>query len=82
MRKYRMKREDMLALVRSKQKVKPSANLSRQLQVWENVGYQVWENEERTIAKAPYQEFLNDRTALLEKKGLTGNEPLAPLNLK
>lgn len=81
MRKYRMKREDMLAFVRSKQKVKPSANLSRQLQVWEDVGYQVWENEERTVAKGPYQEFLNDRTALLERKGLTGNEPLAPLNL-
>ena len=81
MRKYDMKREDVQAFVHTKQKVKPSANLTRQLQVWEQVGYQVWEDEERTVPKAPYQAFLDDRAALLKKKGLTGNEPLAPLNL-
>jgi dual specificity phosphatase 12 len=81
MRKYGTKREDALAFVRSKQKVKPSANFARQLQVWEEVGYQVWENEERSIPKAPYRAFLDDRAALLKEKGLTGNEPLAPLSL-
>ena len=81
MRKYRLERNEILAFVQSKQKVKPSPNFTRQLQVWEDVGYQVWENEERTVAKAPYQVFLNDRAALLEKKGLTGNELLAPQNL-
>jgi dual specificity phosphatase 12 len=81
MRKYRAKREDVLAFVQMKQKVKPSANLIRQLQVWEQVGYQVWENEEKTVTKAPYQAFLDDRAALLKEKGLTGNEPLAPRNL-
>ncbi|KAE8376573.1 protein-tyrosine phosphatase-like protein [Aspergillus bertholletiae] len=45
------------------------------------VGYQVWEDEERTMPKAPYQAFLDDRAALLKRKGLTGNEPLAPQSL-
>ncbi|KAN0087349.1 dual specificity protein phosphatase [Elaphomyces granulatus] len=78
MREYGTKREDVLAFVRSKQKVKPSANST---QVWEEVGYQVWENGERTVPKAPYRAFLDDRAALLKEKGLTGNEPLAPLYL-
>jgi dual specificity phosphatase 12 len=81
MRKYHAKREDVLAFVRSKQKVKPNANFTRQLQIWEQVGYQVWENKERTVPKAPYQAFLDDRAALLRKRGLTGNEFLAPQNL-
>lgn len=80
-RKYGMKREGVQAFVQTKQRVKPSANLTRQLQVWEQVEYQVWEDEERTVPKAPYQAFLDDRAALLKKKGLTGNDPLAPLRL-
>ena len=68
MRKYGAKREDVLAFVQSKQEVKPSANFTRQLQVWEEVGYQVWEDEERTFPKAPYRAFLDDRAALLYKR--------------
>ncbi|KAE8151830.1 dual specificity phosphatase [Aspergillus avenaceus] len=81
MRKYGLKREDALGLVRSKRKVKPSANMTRQLVVWEQVGYQIWEDEEGTVPKAPYRAFLDDRAALLKARGLTGNEPLAPLSL-
>ncbi|KAE8371806.1 dual specificity phosphatase [Aspergillus bertholletiae] len=81
MRKYGATREDVLTFVQSKQKVKPSANFTRQLQVWEQVGYQVWENKEKTIPKAQYRAFLDDRAALLKRKGLTGNEPLAPQSL-
>jgi dual specificity phosphatase 12 len=81
MRKYGAKREAVLAFIQTKQKVNPSANLARQLQVWEQVGYQAWENEEKTVPKAPYQAFLDDRAALLKRKGLIGNEPLAPPNL-
>ncbi|KAN0075089.1 putative dual specificity phosphatase [Elaphomyces granulatus] len=71
MRKYGTKREDAaLAFVRSKQKVKP---------IWEEVGCQVGEdNPESAVPTAP---FLDDRAALLKEKGLTGNEPLAPLSL-
>jgi dual specificity phosphatase 12 len=54
MRKYGMKREETTAFVQSKQKVKPSANFARQLQIWEELEYQVWEDEERTVPKALY----------------------------
>ncbi|KAB8259792.1 hypothetical protein BDV32DRAFT_123783 [Aspergillus pseudonomiae] len=81
MRKYGIKREDALAFVMTKQRVKPSANFTRQLEIWEEVGYQVWEDEERTIPKAPYQAFLDGRAALLKKLGLTGDEPLTLLTL-
>jgi dual specificity phosphatase 12 len=76
MRRYGAKLEDILAFVQKKQKVRPSPNFTRQLQIWEQVGYQIWENEESTIPKAPYQAFLDDRSALLKEKELTGNESL------
>lgn len=81
MRKYSAKRENVLTFIQSKQKVKPSANFIRQLEVWEQVGYQVWEDEEKTVPKASYQAFLDDRAVILKSKGLTGNESLAPQNL-
>lgn len=81
MRKLHMQQADVMDYVLSKQRVKPSSNFMRQLRVWEEVGYQVWEDAERIVPKAPYKAFLDDRVALLEKKGLTGNEPLAPLSL-
>ncbi|CAG7950909.1 unnamed protein product [Penicillium salamii] len=81
MRKLRIPKEDALNFVLSKQKVKPSAYLTRQLQIWEEVGYEIWENEDKTTPKAPYKAFLEDRAALLASLGLTGNEPLAPENL-
>jgi dual specificity phosphatase 12 len=82
MRKYSAKLEDVRVFVQTKQKIKPSENLTRQLQVWEETEYQIWENAEKTIPKAPYQAFLDDRATLLKAKGLTGNEPLAPLDLR
>ena len=81
MRKFGINYDTILAFVQTKQKVKPSANLTRQLQIWEEVGYEVWEDEERTVAKPPYQAYLDDRAALLKEKGLTGNAPIAPLFL-
>ncbi|KAL4877088.1 dual specificity phosphatase [Aspergillus karnatakaensis] len=81
MRKYGAKREDALSFVLSKQKVRPSANFTRQLEVWEQVQYQLWEISERTIPKPQYQAFLDDRAAPLREKGLTWNEPLVPLTL-
>lgn len=81
MRKLCMQQADVLIFVQSKQKIKPSPNLTRQLHVWEEVGYQVWKDRDKTVPKAPYKAYLDDRAALLKKKGLTGNEPLTPLNL-
>ncbi|PKY07411.1 dual specificity phosphatase [Aspergillus campestris IBT 28561] len=37
MRKYAMKQDDIMEFIQFKQKVKPSANFLRQLQVWEEV---------------------------------------------
>lgn len=56
-------------------------SFTRQLQVWEEVGSQVWENEDRTVPKPAYQAFLEHRAILLRERGLPGNEPLAPQNL-
>ncbi|KAJ5120381.1 dual specificity phosphatase Yvh1 [Penicillium bovifimosum] len=81
MRKLCMQQADVLDFVQSKQRVKPSPNFTRQLQIWEEVGYQVWEDEDKTVPTAPYKAYLKDRRALLDKKGLTGDEPLAPLIL-
>ncbi|CAG7935087.1 unnamed protein product [Penicillium nalgiovense] len=47
----------------------------------EEVEYEVWEDEDNTVPKAPYKAFLEIRAALLKEKGLTGDEPLAPLTL-
>ncbi|KAI9037154.1 uncharacterized protein KD926_000802 [Aspergillus affinis] len=81
MRKLTLKQADVWKFVHSKQKVKPSANLTRQLQVWEETGYEVWEDENRTVPKALYKAFLEHRAAVLKSKRLTGDEPLAPLSL-
>lgn len=82
MRKLSMSQEDVLPFVQSKQKVKPSKNLMRQLQVWEEVGFQVWKEEDRIVPKPAYKAFLEDRDVLLRERGLTGNEPLAPLDFR
>jgi dual specificity phosphatase 12 len=84
MRKLHIPLMEVLEFVQSKQpfpRVRPSKNFTRQLQVWEEVGYQVWENKDKTVPKPAYKAFLDDRAALLKEKGLTGNEPLAPLSL-
>lgn len=81
MRKLNMQQADVLEFDQSKQEIKPSANFNRQLQVWEEVGFQVWENEDRTILKPAYKAFLDHRAVLLQQKRLTGNELLAPLHL-
>jgi dual specificity phosphatase 12 len=82
MRKYRAKREDVLAFVQAKQKIKISATFTRQLQIWEHTGYQIWVTERSQVPKGPYQEYLDDRDALLEAKGLTGYESLSPRTLE
>ncbi|KAJ5689560.1 hypothetical protein N7462_003952 [Penicillium macrosclerotiorum] len=81
MRKLRLPRAEVLGFVRAQRKVKPSANFTRQLEGWEEVGYQLWEDEARAVPKALYTAFLDDRAARLAEMGLTGDEPLAPLTL-
>lgn len=81
MRKLCMQQADVLEFVQSKQMIKPSPNFTRQLQVWDEVGYEVWEDEDKNVPKAPYEAYMEDRAALLKNRGLTGIEPLAPQNL-
>ncbi|KAM0564047.1 hypothetical protein ACHAPJ_000255 [Fusarium lateritium] len=69
----------ILPEVRTRRKVKPRENFIDQLQVWQAVGYQLWEDSERRIPKMPYQGYLDRRAVRLAAKGLTGNEPIVPL---
>ena len=66
-------------MVKEKRKIKPSANFIKQLQIWEQVGYEIWENSETKVPKAPYQGYLDERAAVLMAKGLTGDEPIGPV---
>jgi len=81
MRKRRESLESVLRSVRQKRKVKPSENFMDQLRVWEEVGYEIWEDPDKKIPKAPYRAFLERRAEKLRAKGLTGNEPVGPVNL-
>ncbi|PYI12620.1 phosphatases II [Aspergillus sclerotiicarbonarius CBS 121057] len=46
MRKFGIGVDEALAFVKSKQKVKPRDGFLRQLKVWEETGYQVWEESD------------------------------------
>lgn len=81
MSRFDMPQADVMQFIQSKQKIKPRTNFTRQLQVWKEVRYQVWENEDRTVPKPAYKAFLEHQTVLLGKRGLTGNELLTPQNL-
>ena len=60
--------EDALAMVKEKRKVRPSANFVKQLQIWEQVGYEIWEDSETKVPKAAYQAYLIERAAILMAK--------------
>lgn len=81
MRKRRQKFADVLAIVGAKRKIRISPNFTKQLEIWEEVEYEIWEDVECRVPKAPYKAFLEERAALLKAKGLTGDEPIAPVNL-
>jgi Dual specificity phosphatase, catalytic domain len=82
MRMQHRTRDDVLAELRAKHKrTKPSANFTDQLEVWEQVGYQIWEDEAKTIPKKEYAAYRERRAAALQAKGLTGNEPMRLLEL-
>jgi hypothetical protein len=81
MRKHSAKLDDVLATVRAKRKVKPNLNFMAQLKVWEEIGYEIWEDGEKKIPKVQYQAYLEKRAADLKAKGRTGNEPIQILSL-
>ncbi|KAF3479841.1 citrate synthase [Arthroderma uncinatum] len=75
MRKYGKSRDVVLADVKARRKIRPNSNFMDQLEVWEQVGYQPWEDEAKMIPKAPYKAYLERRAVRLKEKGLTGDEP-------
>jgi dual specificity phosphatase 12 len=82
MRKQGKTRDAVLADVREKwRRIKPSANFMDQLDVWEKVGYKIWEDEKGEVPKEEYKAYKARRAAALKAKGLTGNEPMRPLTL-
>lgn len=70
---------DALAMVKEKRRIKPSSNFIEQLKVWEDTGYEAYEDVETKAPKLQYQEYLDRRAERLKEKGLTGNEPIVPL---
>lgn len=64
MRRNRRGLDEVLAGVKLKRKVRPSPNFLTQLDLWDQLEYEVWEDEENKVPKAPYAK-------LLEEKGLT-----------
>ena len=76
MRLQRRPLRDVLADVQKQRpRVKPSANFLAQLEVWEQLGYEPWEDSERRVPKAAYAK-------LVEEKGLTPDMPARPADLR
>ncbi len=69
MRKQRKTRDHVLREVQTKHPwANPSSNFMAQLSIWEQVGYQIWEDEEGKMPKPEYAAFLEERAARLEAK--------------
>ncbi|KAF4469646.1 dual specificity phosphatase [Fusarium albosuccineum] len=79
MRQRRESLNIILPEVRTRRRVKPRDNFLDQLQVWEAVGYDVWQDKARRVPKEAYQGYLDRRAVRLAAKGLTGNEPILPV---
>jgi dual specificity phosphatase 12 len=72
MMKYKMSRDSALAEVKSKRRVNPNDNFMRQLEIWEQVGYNIWEGSK---PKPEYQRFLDDRATFLRENWFV-NKPI------
>ncbi|ODM23103.1 hypothetical protein SI65_00692 [Aspergillus cristatus] len=79
MRKHRMSLSDALAMVKGKRRVRPNLNFIMQLEVWQDTGYEIYEDVETKTPKLQYKEFLEKRAKRLKEQGLTGDEPIAPV---
>ncbi|KAH8903846.1 phosphatases II, partial [Coniochaeta sp. PMI_546] len=63
MRRNRQTLDSVLKQVKDKRRIEPSGNFLDQLQIWEDVGYEVWEGVEKTKPKEAYQNFLERQRA-------------------
>ena len=71
MRKDRRSRDEVLADVKMKRKVRPSENFMTQLDLWGKMEYDVWEDSEEKVPKAPYAKLLKEKdlTAVFKNAG-------------
>lgn len=58
MRKHRQGLDSILKQVKERRRIQPSGNFMDQLRIWEEVGYELWEDGARQRTKAAYSEFL------------------------
>ncbi|KAJ9150981.1 Phosphatases II [Coniochaeta hoffmannii] len=68
MRKHGEGLDAVLKRVKDKRRIAPSGNFIDQLEIWEKVGYDVWEDPERTRPKEAYREFMERQSAKAEYK--------------
>jgi dual specificity phosphatase 12 len=81
MRKYKWPLERMLEMVKVKRTIRLSSTFMKQLQVWEKIEFDIWEDSKKEIPKAYYRAYLDERAVILKSKGLTGHESIALVNL-
>ncbi|KAJ2981664.1 hypothetical protein NQ176_g1884 [Zarea fungicola] len=70
MRKYRLSVNDALARVKESRKVNPNKSFMAQLGIWEETGYDIWQDAARTIPKGPYNAYLTERVSWQRQHGL------------
>jgi hypothetical protein len=70
-----------MAMVKENRNIRPSLTFIKHLQIWEQAGFEVWENSETKLPKALYQVYVDERVAILKSKRTDCNESIAPLNL-
>jgi hypothetical protein len=59
MRKYKASFDDVLRFVKARANFRPSKKITRQLHVWHEVRYEIWEDEDETIPKPSSREYLD-----------------------
>ena len=80
MRKHRERWDDVMGKVEKRRRISPSDNFINQLRAWQDVGYAIWEDEEKTIPKRPYDAYLEGRDRRLKGTRLTNQEALEFIN--
>lgn len=79
MRQRQQSLDVILPEVKTRRHVRPRENFIDQLDIWQAVEYQPWEDSEKQRPKLAYRSYLEKRARKLAAKGLTGNEPIVPV---
>ncbi|CAM1508044.1 Fc.00g048920.m01.CDS01 [Cosmosporella sp. VM-42] len=80
MRKHHEGVGSVLRSVGEHRKIEPNENFLDQLRVWQDVEYQIWEDQGKKTPKRPYHAYLNGRARRLEAQSLTGDESIGFYN--